>query len=169
MDRTLLDRGLQYLHMMEAGHSPDGQEVDRASMLERYLDTTSALALQADDDPAARAELAEYMNESAPVLMEFRHRLDDYIRRTTAIMDIGFQADEWIDVSKRRSAIEFLTELSKGTPFEFGASSLDTLELDSRMMEVGDHEGYLSADRIPAGTPPSHWWWWYPNPPPESE
>jgi hypothetical protein len=107
------------------------------------------------------------MTQSAPILQEYRHRIEEYIRRTESIFAIGFQADEWVQVSMHRSAVEFLTEFSQGTGFEIGANTLDTLTLDNLIMEVGEREGYLSEEKIPAGIPPSHWWWWYPNSPPD--
>ena len=42
----------------------------------------------------------------------------------------------------------------------------DLDEIDARLRYAGEIEGGLSEDRIPEGTPLSHWWWWYPAPPP---
>jgi hypothetical protein len=90
-----------------------------------------------------------------------------FLHDTENVFVLAFQHDEWLEVCRRRSALEFLVDISEGTSFEVYAKTLDTLKLDALIADVGEREGYLAANLIPTGIPPEHWWWWYPNSPPE--
>jgi len=168
MQDQLLKEANDYLELLRDGQTSDGEEIDRGTILDHYLMTIYELGLKlgSDQSERAKAALSEFVERSSPVLQEFRYRIDEFLQRTGTV-SAAFQGSEWIHLLERRSAIQFLIDFSQGTSFEPWAASLNTPALDDALMEIGDREGYLSADKIPDGTPASHWWWWYPNSPPD--
>lgn len=65
--------------------------------------------------------------------------------------------------STRWPSIEALREVFAGSEAEDDlARNLDTQELDESMREIGEVEGPVDLERVPAGVPESHWWWRYP-------
>ncbi len=113
------------------------------------------------------------LSESEPVgsfLKETEAHLDRlllvvnlFVVQTTNILTSSWESEEWIEVCKRRSAIEFLRQLFSISETE---EFLDTEEVDELLRTRGRDEGYLKESLIPEGIPPSHWWWWYPRSPP---
>jgi hypothetical protein len=164
-----MDSNLTYLALLRDGSQADGTEVDRDEMVELFLDGTFQLATSAGPEDRDTPEFRDYVRESSALIDEFQHRVQDYVRRTERQARPAFQANEWEQICRRRSAIEFLRELSRGTDYELRTLTLDTRALDDLLLDVGQREGYLDPDRIPAGVPPDHWWWWYPNDPPDDD
>jgi hypothetical protein len=118
-------------------------------------------------------ELQPQLSDAEPVisfLKETEAQLDNllypvsrYVVQTTYILASSWEAEEWVKVCRRRSAIEFFRQL-----FAISETNeyLDTEEVDELTRTRGQDEGYLKESSIPEGIPPSHWWWWYPNSPP---
>lgn len=121
------------------------------------------LQLQLDRSLVDSNEYKQYIDLMVKTIQPYRHWLELFITKTQNIFLVGFQNNEWFDACKRRSAIAFLCDMSNGTPLEPIVCSLNVIELENRMMEVGEREGFLDPERIPKGMPKSHWWWWYPN------
>jgi hypothetical protein len=141
------------------------EEGNRQVILANFMEQTFEIGLQTRLNPSIKTQddFARYVQVCCSLLENFMHRIQTYIDETTSMFDFAFEYDEWIIISRNRSAIEFLREFVSNTEFTAYAMSLDTLSLDDWL--ASSEEGYLEDTDIPAGVPTDHWWWWHPNPP----
>jgi hypothetical protein len=151
---------------------------DLADRLDRAADDRDALAylgefvaaqqgianaLYADDALRYTPEVEAYLDACAPILSRRRHLLARIVSDIQRPISGALEADEWFIACGRRSAIESLREVFAGSEVEDElARNLDTEVLDARMREIGEVEGPVAPERVPAGIPDSHWWWRYP-------
>ena len=113
------------------------------------------------------AERDAFVAASAPLLQRLFHALDKYVLAASKPFGSQWHGGEWVRACEERTRIELLHELYRGSAAEETlANAADPSDLDDGFKKRGELEGYLPADQIPPGTPPSHWWWWYPNSPP---
>lgn len=120
-------------------------------------------------DPAAAGghEFRQFIRDTAPLIEEARVPLGKYVRETERFIAQEFYGDEWYGVAERRSQIEFARTLYKDLANISHSAFMDVENLDHVLKQRGDQEGPVASERIPPGTPLSHWWWWYPKPPPD--
>jgi hypothetical protein len=163
--RTIIASNLERLEQLDSGV----EGVDRDDALELFFDGTFDLGVTLHQAPDAvpADELTEYRERMAEIVDRFHHRVEMYVNRTVRKFLPAFEANEWRDLCRRRSALAFLQELSEGTSYGLRALTIDLGELDELILDVGEREGYLDPDKVPEGVPGDHWWWWYPNSPPD--
>lgn len=80
------------------------------------------------------------------------------------VYEVEVVGDEWVGISRRRSALAFLSELYAGTELEGLREKWETELLEDAMRERCKTDGFIDPADIPEGVPRSHWWWWCPNP-----
>lgn len=171
MITELFDANLERLRLINTGQSPTGKEVNKTLLMENFLMATYDLGFLLSNEPCLHKSLdfQLYVEESVLLWPTVRHRIRGFIHRTEVILNYAFQGDEWLRVCHRRSAIEFFKDFYQGTSLENRVKALEISALDEKIRRVGEVEGYLENEEIPAAMPPEHWWWWYPALPPEHE
>jgi len=164
MITEIFDANLRRLRLINTGQSPTGKEVNKALLMENFLMATYDLGLHLSNKPCWHKSLAfqSYIEESILLWPTVKLWVSGFIHRTEVILNYAFQENEWVRVCHRRSTIEFLKELYQGTSLENRVKVLEVSVLDEKIRRVGEIEGYLEDQEIPAAMPLSHWWWWYP-------
>ena len=117
----------------------------------------------------------DFIVKSEDILGYLTSELNRYIWELEDRAGSIFYSNEWEGIiCPRRSAIEAVKEMYRGTSFERVYEGddpeildLDTEELDELIEMKGEKEGYLKENQIPREIPASHWWWWSPNEPPD--
>jgi hypothetical protein len=157
----LLEPNLRLLQRLEDERDSDEPDEmgERQSFMDTFLMNTFEIGLEVSRNPSMRetAEFKAYLEASNRRLVDFKHRVQVFIDRTRRKFGFTLDYNDYIIICRRRSAIAFLEEFAKNTPFEVAASLLDTLELDEVITETGS--GYIEAKDIPPEIPASHWWW----------
>lgn len=100
-----------------------------------------------------------------PLVEDARVALGQYVSGVERFIDQEFYGDEWYGVAERRSKIEFIRTLYRDLLDVDWESFLAIENIDHVLKQRGDIEGPVALERIPPGTPLSHWWWWYPKDP----
>jgi hypothetical protein len=156
------DSAIEALRLV-AERSPGVETEDPALVaFLRWLATSSR-----DGTLPTGAERERLVAASAPLLVKSFQALDRYVYATARTFNSQWYGEEWAHACETRSRVEFLFELYRGSDAQAViADAADPGDLDNGFRGRGQEEGYLPADQIPPGTPPSHWWWWYPDPPP---
>ena len=121
------------------------------------------------------SEYKDFIKQSEDILGYLTTDLNRYISELEDRTGSIFYSNEWEGIiCPRRSAIEAVKEMYRGTSFERVYEGddpeildLDTEELDELIEMKGEKEGYLKENQIPREIPASHWWWWSPNEPPD--
>jgi hypothetical protein len=167
MIQEILHTNLRRLRIINTGQSPTGQKVDRALLMENFLMATYDLGLLLSNEPCLKESLdfIEYIEDSIFLLQPLKGRISDFIQDTEFILTYAFQGNEWLQVCRNRSAIEFLKTFYQTTIKTKVAKAWHACVLDKKIRRVGEIEGLIS-EEIPVGIPSSHWWWWYPALPP---
>jgi hypothetical protein len=141
----------------------DGWEADVAradAFVERLYEVGRALELQ----PEALASWRRFRDETAPRVVANAGGLSRYAHGTDARLHETFQVgDEWLIISRRRSALAFLTALYEGTELDEWRSDLEPADIDELLRHRCKTDGYVAPDDVPEGIPSSHWWWRCPN------
>ena len=160
----LLDQNRAALRRLDATDDYDDKTIELASFLENHL----ALGLLLARSPELRSEpeVEAYLAETVPILERNRFHLKTFPRAIERTLALPFEDDEWRRVVEQRSAFEFFKELYDGTALAPDLAAVDLAPVDARLREIGEVEGYLDAESIPADLPTSHWWWWAPAQPP---
>ena len=134
----------------------------RQQSIERLMDKVLELYLAIKNNSSlilnSQPEFKSYLKESGYNLRGLSSELYRYISATEDIFNLIFDGGEWEKACWRRSAIEAVKEMYKGTSFEEFYDELDTEDLDDIMENRCSKEG-VEKDRIPKGIPTSHWWW----------
>ena len=138
--------------------------------LELYLLTRNNPDLKLDE------KYRDFIEQSQHLLRGLRFELNRYVSEIESRLRTIFEYNEWeAIICPRRSAVEAVKEMYRGTSFEEfyegenpEALILDTEDLDDSIEMRAHKEGYLKEDQIPKGIPTSHWWWWSPEEPPIS-
>ena len=116
----------------------------------------------------------DFIAESQYFLKGLITELNHYIGEIEDRLRTTFYDNEWeAIICKRRSAVEAVKELYRGTSFEEiyegddpEALEFDTEDLDDSLEIQGGKRGGLKEEDIPREIPASHWWWWSPDEPP---
>jgi hypothetical protein len=146
------------------GFGRDGWDVDvdRAeAFLTRLFDVGCLVQLH----PELHDVWVRFRDDTAPALVRNAGGLamfaDDLQSR---LSEPNIEGDEWIDISRRRSALEFLGELYAGTEVASLRERWSPELLVELLRERCKIDGFIASKDIPQGVPRSHWWWWCPNP-----
>jgi hypothetical protein len=71
--------------------------------------------------------------------------------------------DEWYDLCIRRTAIELVREHCPFLEPALEQAGLSIAEIDAELRRVGEDQGPVASEYVPAGMPDSHWWWKHPD------
>jgi len=162
--RDLLDAALATLQKFA-----DRETVtERVDLTESFMSQLFDLGLALGRDPQDRSspEFERFLQESAALLPRAVGDLCLYVVRTENLFYGTWEYDEWKQVCRRRSTLEFLWELYRETEFSEWFEQIELEDLDNLLEERGKREGYLPVEDIPEGVPRAHWWWWHPEEPP---
>ena len=132
--------------------------------LRDYLDIVAKLSR--DPQETTSPEFQGFVRETAPLVEGARVALGQYVSGVERFIGQEFYGDEWYGVAERRSKIEFVRTLYHDLLDVDWESFLAIDNLDHVLKQRGNIEGPVAPERIPSGTPLSHWWWWYPRDPP---
>ena len=111
--------------------------------------------------------MQQFLRETTPLLRKAYLPLGDYISTLERLVGQELYGDDWFRICQRRSEIEFVQDLYKDLGEIEWNIFLDVENVDYMLKRCGDEEGPVARERVPPGTPASHWWWWYPQNPPE--
>ena len=134
------------------------------------------LLLRNNPDLKLDSKYKDFIEQSQYLLKGLVFELNDYVNETEDRLRTTFYDNEWADIiCLRRSAVEAVKEMYRGTAFEEfyegddpEALEFDTEDLDDDLESFSHKEGYLKENQIPREIPASHWWWWSPNEPPST-
>jgi hypothetical protein len=147
-------------------HSPP--EARLRPLIENFFLAIYHLGTALEQDPALReqANLPAFFQELEPGLRDNMVFLESYPQDVIAKYQTTWEGGEWEQLCRLRSAIQFLVDLTHGTPIadEISAIHVEIEDLDDHLRRWGDKEGGLNADAVDPGIPASHWWWRYPEP-----
>jgi hypothetical protein len=113
-----------------------------------------------------RGDVQDFLKETAPILRKAYLPLGDYISTLERLLSQQFWGDDWFRIVERRSELEFLHDVYKDVTDIAWDVFLDVENVDHMLKNAGGEEGPVATERVPPGTPFSHWWWWYPKSPP---
>jgi hypothetical protein len=111
-------------------------------------------------------DLRRFLDESADALEQVFVKLHAFPLEATGDYEALWEANEWREVCRLRSGVQFFIDLYRDTGFAPFLEGIDTTFFDDWVREWGGRQGYALDDERPRGTPSSHWWWWYPRAPP---
>jgi hypothetical protein len=131
-----------------------------------YLANLAELGRGTEQPKSSDAQ--QFLKETAPLLRKAYLPLGDYISSLERYLSQEFYGDEWFRIVQRRSELEFVRDLYKDVADVDWDVFLDFENVDHMLKNAGNEEGPVAVDRVPLGTPPSHWWWWYPKTPPDA-
>jgi hypothetical protein len=141
-----------------------GAIAEHRHAIESLMSVVFALGTAFGRDPALAPAAAAFLDQ-------LRSRKDTvllgaygYVRDIASLLRWPWHDDEWSEVCRSRSAIEFLRGFLSVPPDE---EFLDTEIVDDLIRERGQTEGPVPAGGVAPGIPASHWWWWRPDRPPE--
>ena len=106
-----------------------------------------------------------FLRETSPLIRRARVPMRAAISDLEDHVGQEFYGDEWFRAADRRSRIQFVRDLYRDRVDVDWSTFMDVENVDYMMQKRGDEEGPVNPDRIPPGTPSSHWWWWYPKAP----
>jgi hypothetical protein len=128
-------------HIYELCVACGATDLQQSAQLRTFVEATIA------DVTAVFVLLSAYPGE---LLLEFQYT---------------WELDEWQQLCRRRSGLQFFLDLYRDTSIAPLISNIEaeTADLDQQMHEWGPHEGFLTAAQIDPRIPRSHWWWWEPR------
>ena len=150
--------------------------VERMRLTNQFMSRYFELYLLLRSNPNLKLdpEYKEFIAESQYPLKGLTFELNHYVSEIEDRLRTTFYDNEWADIiCLRRSAVEAVKELYRGTAFEEfyegdnpDALDLNTEDLDDSLEIQGGKRGGLKEEDIPREIPASHWWWWSPDEPP---
>jgi hypothetical protein len=157
----LLQTARQSLADLAPGDDDPPAEQEIAAFLAALFD----VALVYGADPAAVGALGAFVNETAPDIRKLVVPLSFYPGELLDSFEGIWEDDEWVQLCRRRSALQFFLDLYGGSE---AWSVMDAIReasvaLDAYIRERGMLEGCLSDEEIDPAIPRTHWWWWLPN------
>lgn len=159
-----LDSMLAVLREIVDGFGRDGwdADVDRA---DAFVTGLFDVGCMLHAHPELHEVWVSFRDATAPALVRNAGGLamfaDDLQSR---VYEPGVVGDEWAGISRRRSALEFLSELYAGTELAELREKWEPELLAEQLQERCKSDGFIDPDDIPDGVPRSHWWWWCPKP-----
>jgi hypothetical protein len=123
------------------------------------------LVIGGDPERSGSSELRFFLDETAPDLIEEHVALLFYPGRLLLEFQHTWESDEWEQLCRRRSGLQFFLDLYRDTALGPFVEEIETDDLDDEMREWGKREGFLSPAEIDPRIPRSHWWWWAPGSP----
>jgi hypothetical protein len=157
---SILDTARADLRQLRA--RPEGTPAD--PLLADLLLDMYQLGLLIGGDPALRdsPELHAFLDEAAPELMEEHVSLLFYPGSLIREFQRTWEQDEWEQLCRRRSALQFFLDLFEDTMLAPFIHEIEIDHLDEEIRDWGNREGFLSPSEIDPRIPHSHWWWWAP-------
>jgi hypothetical protein len=136
-------------------------------MVENFMLAIYHLGTALEQDPALRdhAEIAVFFHEIEPGIRDNVMLPESYPQNVIAQYQTTWEGGEWEQLCRLRSAIQFLVDLTRGTPITDVPSRIhvEIEDVDDHLRRWGEREGGLHADAADPGIPASHWWWRYPE------
>lgn len=158
---TELERARAALERLAAAGTDGQREADARELL-------GAIARASRGELAvAPAEWSRFLDETTEQVRAARPALHAYLAGFETWLNREFVEDDWRVACERRSEIESLRAAYLDRLGEDPERWMDPYNLDEMLRTAGQSEGYLPAERIPPGTPATHWWWWLPAIPPD--
>ncbi|WP_434419579.1 hypothetical protein [Nannocystis pusilla] len=119
------------------------------------------LGLLCSGAPALRHEVSARL---APVWQHFAAEgmFELQLFTSRQMMSALCEAEGWPGPCRGRSTLAFFVELADAA-LELESLTVELAEVDERLRELADREGYLRDEEIDAGVPSAHWWWWAPR------
>ena len=143
-----------------------------SELIDSFMNEILRLYLFIENQPSYKKDIKyqNFIKNSEYILRRLIYQIVKYILQIESEFDSDFYyAEQWKNrVCWKRSAVEALKEMYKGTFLEQFYYELDTEDLDDSIEMRAHKEGGLKEDQIPKGIPTSHWWWWSPEEPPSS-
>jgi hypothetical protein len=162
----LVTKILAAMHTLSAERDVNQQRNITRGMMNRLYE----LGLYLHREPAKRVdpEATHFFEESARLLPWIFGHIEFYFILAEDWFYSEWTYDEWVTACRNRSAIAFLFEFYKNTPFQgLMPTLLERAEtLDNLLRKKVDDGVYTPYDAIPSEIPTTHWWWWYPEVPP---
>jgi hypothetical protein len=150
---------LELLRRLDAASDPGERERLGDEVMLAVYHFGRALETGEETDASAR-ELAA---ASAPLVHRVTGPLGLFARRIPERFSYGWQPEEWEDVCRARSALEFLLELyGPGETADWLRSQIEPDADDDLLRTRCPEEGLVPPAEVPPGIPRSHWWWWCP-------
>ena len=155
---------------------PTETGAERERLTSQFMSRYFELYLVLRNNPNLKldSKYKDFIEQSQYLLKGLTFELNRYVSKLEYRTGSIYYDNEWeAIVCTRRSAIEAVKEMYRGTAFEEfyegdnpEALDLNTEDLDELIEMRGEKEGYLKENQIPREIPASHWWWWSPDEPP---
>ena len=170
----LLEKTIAVLKFKSLKESRSERKIRMINFMSEYLQLY--LLLRNEPNLKLTSEYKDFIEQSQYLLKGLVFELDDYVSEIEDRLRTTFYDNEWADIiCLRRSAVEAVKEMYRGTAFEEfyegenpEALILDTEDLDDSLEIQGGKRGGLKEEDIPREIPASHWWWWSPDEPPST-
>jgi hypothetical protein len=146
-------------HDIKLAVESDGSETELQDFLTVLVDLDRHPERITDDN------VQMFLRDTAALVRKARVPLGDAIAAIERHVSNEFYGDEWFRVCVNRSQLQSVKDLYRELVEVNWDTFLDFENADYMMKQKGDYEGPVAAERIPPGTPSSHWWWWYPKNP----
>lgn len=130
--------------------------------------TAYALGMAVERGEVTREEVQALAVAAEPLLPRVTGALEVVAGSLEDRFMLSFEPGDWEDLSRLRSALEFLLDLFPGEA-EWVRTHVRPDAYDELIRRRSHDFGYLQPSEIPTGTPRSHWWWWAPLEPGEED
>lgn len=154
MTLDLYADNLRRLEILHSGISPVGKEVYKELLINNFMEKTFEIGILGNEKVNSE-DFTVYINASQKIVMETRFWIEFYIKNIDRIMNHAFQADEWKEICRKRSAVQFVTDFYHDLRLDQNLIST----LDDRIVAIGVKEGGLPTEDIPKHIPDAHYWW----------
>jgi hypothetical protein len=157
-----VDRVLTLLRRLDAAREPN----ERAELAEKSMVAVFALGMAVLSQEVSEDEVRALAAAGEPLLIRVTGALEIVAGSIEDRFMLTWDQDGWEDLSRLRSALEFLLELFPGQA-DWVRSHVRPNAYDDLIRRRSHDFGYLRPSEIPPGIPTSHWWWWAPLEPNE--
>jgi len=157
-----VDRVLSLLQRLDAAREPN----ERAQLAEALMAAVFALGVAVHSGKVSWDEVRALAAAGEPLLIRVTGALELVAGSIEDRFLLSWEPGGWEDLSRLRSALEFLLELFPGEA-DWVRTHVRPNAYDD-LIQLHSHDfGYLRPFEIPPGIPTSHWWWWAPLEPDE--
>jgi hypothetical protein len=155
------DRVLSLLRQLDAARQPE----ERGQLAEALMAAVFALGLAFHRGEVNRDDLRALAAAGEPLLIRVTAAIAIVAGSIEDQFMLSWEPGGWEDLSRTRSALEFLLELFPGEA-DWVREQVKPDAYDGLIRRRSHDFGYLRPSEIPEGVPAAHWWWWAPEEPP---
>src|SRR6185503_3832599 len=150
LGRPLASGGKRLREITQGEFAEDRSAID--SVMRTFFELGTALGRE--PGLATNDAVSSFLREAQVRIDRLLLALGSYVLDTEHLLGSAWEDDEWLRVSRRRSAIEFLKTLLSAPPDD---EALDTADMDEQIRERGKTESIVPPGGVDPGIPRSHW------------